>query len=166
MQKSSPLRVLFVCTGNICRSPTAEGLAKQLAVRMGVADRFEFDSAGTHAYHIGEAPDSRARKAARARGYDLSALRARLVEPEDFSRFDLILAMDKSHLVYLKRICPPGLAYKVDLFLNQSSQLRGQDLEDPYYGDGEDFERVLDQCELALGELLGRGDQNGAKAPE
>lgn len=160
MQKSSPFRILFVCTGNICRSPTAEGLAKQMATTMGVADRFEFDSAGTHAYHIGEAPDQRARRAARARGYDLSALRARLVEPEDFVRFDLILAMDKSHLVYLKRICPPGLAYKIDLFLNQSVSFRGEDLEDPYYGGGEGFERVLDQCEETLDVLLSKQSAN------
>jgi protein-tyrosine phosphatase len=151
-----PLRVLFVCTGNICRSPTAEGLARQLAVSLGVAERFEFDSAGTHAYHVGEAPDQRARKAARARGYDLSALRARMVEPEDFERFDLILAMDRSHLVYLQRICPQHLAHKLDLFLNQSRRFAGQDLNDPYYGGPEGFEVVLDQCEDALREMFAR----------
>lgn len=156
MNQKSVIRVLFVCTGNICRSPTAEGLARQLASSMGVADRFEFDSAGTHAYHVGEAPDSRARKAAKARGYDLSALRARLVEPADFERFDLILAMDRSHLTHLRRLCPAPLAHKIDLFLNQSRQYAGQDLHDPYYGDAEDFETVLDQCEDALREMFGK----------
>lgn len=156
MNQKSVTRVLFVCTGNICRSPTAEGLARHLAASMGVAESFEFDSAGTHAYHVGEAPDLRARKAARARGYDLSALRARLVEPEDFERFDLILAMDRSHLTHLRRICPANLAHKIDLFLNQSSRYAGQDLHDPYYGDAGDFETVLDQCEDALREMFGK----------
>lgn len=156
MKTTCPKRILFVCTGNICRSPTAEGLARHLARAMGVADRFEFDSAGTHAYHIGEPPDRRAQYAARGRGYDLSGLRARLVEEADFERFDLILAMDRSHLVTLHRICPRQYQHKVDLFLNQSTEYAGCDLNDPYYGGTEEFEIVLDQCESALREMFGK----------
>jgi protein-tyrosine phosphatase len=148
------LKVLFVCTGNICRSPTAEGLAIQLAKARGIADRFEFDSAGTHAYHVGEPPDSRAQRAASKRGYDLSKLRARLLDAKDFERFDLILAMDRSHLTFLQRKCPTQFQSKLDLFLNLSQTYAGQDLEDPYYGGAEGFETVLDQCLSALQGLL------------
>lgn len=156
MNLPSKTRVLFVCTGNICRSPTAEGLARQIAARLGLAELYDFDSAGTHAYHVGEPPDPRARKAAHARGYDLSGLRARRVEVADFERFDLILAMDRSHLAQLQRLCPAPQAHKLDLFLNQSRQYAGQDLHDPYYGDARDFETVLDQCEDALREMFAR----------
>jgi protein-tyrosine phosphatase len=149
-------RILFICTGNICRSPTAEGVARHLAATLGVADRFVFDSAGTHAYHVGEPPDLRAQRAARGRGYDLSELRARTVTADDFERFDLILAMDRSHLEFLTRRCPPSLRNKIDLFLNQSSEYVGCDLEDPYYGGSEGFETVLDQCEAALRQLLAK----------
>lgn len=149
-------RILFVCTGNICRSPTADGVARKLAESAGLAGLFEFDSAGTHSYHTGEAPDRRAQAVARRRGYDLSRLRARPVCDEDFEYFDLILAMDKGHLVWLKRACPPSLQHKLDLFLNCVPELAGQDVLDPYYGDTSDFETVFTQCELALRALIAR----------
>lgn len=149
-------RILFVCTGNICRSPTADGIARHLAAEMGLAHRFEFDSAGTHSWHTGEAPDPRAQTAARKRGYDLSGLRARPVLDGDFDSFDLILAMDKGHLVWLKRECPRHLHGKLDLFLNYSERHAGEDVGDPYYGGPEGFEEVLDQCEDAVRGILAR----------
>lgn len=148
------MRILFVCTGNICRSPTADGLARHLAAQHRLA-QFEFDSAGTHGYHTGDAPDERAQRAARRRGYDLSGLRARPVQDADFDHFDLILAMDKGHMVWLQRRCPPALRHKLALFLSYSERWRDQDLPDPYYGDSSDFELVLDMCEDALPRLLG-----------
>ena len=147
-------RILFVCTGNICRSPTADGIARQLAERLGLERRFEFDSAGTHAYHTGEAPDPRAQRAARGRGYDLSRLRARPLIEEDFETFDLILAMDKGHLVWLKRRCPDHLHHKLALFLSFSELWPHEDVPDPYYGESEDFELVLDMCEETLPRLF------------
>lgn len=154
MGAGKTVRVLFVCTGNICRSPTADGLARALAQRAGLADVFEFDSAGTHAYHTGEAPDERAQRAAKRRGYDISMLRARPVQSADFVHFDHILAMDRGHLVWLKQRCPAELQHKLALFLSYSARWQGEDVPDPYYGEREDFEHVLDMCEEALGRLL------------
>lgn len=151
------IRILFVCTGNICRSPSAEGIARQLATKLGVAHHFEFDSAGTHSYHTGEAPDERAQRAAHQHGYDLSDLRARPVTPEDFERFDRILAMDKGHLVWLRRACPPRWHHKLELLLDYSPAHAGQDLVDPYYGETEDFDRVIELCEIAIRGLLTQG---------
>jgi len=147
-------RILFVCTGNICRSPTADGIARHLAAQLGVADRFEFDSAGTQSYHTGEAPDRRAQAAARKRGYDLSGLRARPVRPDDFERFDLILAMDRGHYAWLRHQCPPHLQNRLVLFLAYSKSLPDGDLPDPYYGGEEGFELVLDLCEEVVHALL------------
>lgn len=147
-------RILFVCTGNICRSPTADGIARHWAERLGVQGEVEFDSAGTHAYHNGEAPDPRAQRAARARGYDLSRLRARPVMPQDFDRFDLILAMDRGHLVWLRRECPAEHRHKVAMFTAWSERYRDLDVPDPYYGGDDGFESVLDMCEDAVHGLL------------
>jgi protein-tyrosine phosphatase len=133
-------RILFVCTGNICRSPTAEGVMRTLLESAGLGRQIEVDSAGTHGYHIGELPDPRTQKAALRRGYDLSALRARKVALEDFTRFDHVLAMDAGHLHLLRRVCPPEHHAKLSLFLHK-------DVPDPYYGDAKDFERVLDLAE-------------------
>ena len=105
-------RILFVCMGNICRSPTAEGVTRTLAERIGVAAGFEFDSAGTHGYHIGKAPDARATKAAAQRGYDLSSLKGRQVDSADFLRFDRILAMDRDNLELLRQACPAGASWQ------------------------------------------------------
>ncbi|HEX2566315.1 MAG TPA: low molecular weight protein-tyrosine-phosphatase [Burkholderiales bacterium] len=138
--------VLFVCTGNICRSPTAEGVMRRIASQEGVALRVE--SAGTHDYHVGEPPDERAQHHARQRGYDLSAQRARHVRSRDFEEFDLIVAMDRGHLRILASRCPPEHRAKLRLLIAD------QDVPDPYYGGPEGFERVLDLVEAACGRLL------------
>jgi len=149
-------RILFVCMGNICRSPTAEGVTRTLAWRRGLADRFEFDSAGTHGYHVGAAPDRRARETAATRGYDLSALRARQVEPDDFDRFDLILAMDGDNLAFLESLCPPEHRGKLRLFLEFARESRVREVPDPYYGGPDGFQQVLDLIEDAATGLLER----------
>jgi len=146
--------VLFCCTGNICRSPTAEGmLAKKLA-DAGMAGRVFVDSAGTHAYHTGEAPDPRTQTAARVRGYDLSALRARRIEREDFARFDLVLAMDHDNRAFLARHCPPSVGHKLKLVMEYARSHTLPEVPDPYYGGPQDFETVLDLLEDATGGLL------------
>ena len=152
-----PTRLLFVCTGNICRSPTAEGVARAMAQRMGLADRFEFDSAGTHGYHVGEPPDPRSIAAARKRGYDLSALRARRVANANFHDFDYLLALDSGHLDWLSVNCPPTHRTRLKLLLDFSDTndaQGGKDVPDPYYGDGDGFERVLDLIESASRRLI------------
>jgi protein-tyrosine phosphatase len=140
------MKVLFVCTGNICRSPTAEGVLKEMARKHGV--ELHVESRGTHDYHVGEPPDVRAQEHARRRGYDLSAQRARHLSQRDFEDFDLVLAMDHGHLRILQRICPPQHAGKVRLFVQES------EVPDPYYGGPEGFEKVLDMVETACRSLL------------
>lgn len=149
-------RVLFVCTGNICRSPTAEAIARHWAGKLGINGEVEFDSAGTHAYHAGEAPDLRATRAAEKRGYDLSRLRARPVHESDYEHFDLILAMDRGHLAWLRQTCPPQHLHKLSLFLSYSESQPDADVPDPYYGGRDGFENVLDMCEEAILGLLDR----------
>lgn len=149
-------RILFVCMGNICRSPTAEGVVRALAERRGLVERFEFDSAGTHGYHIGKAPDARACEAAARRGYDLSPLRARQVNPYDFVRFDQILAMDRGNLDLLVSACPGGQRGKLALFLEYARDAAIDEVPDPYYGGPEGFEQVLDLIENAADGLLDR----------
>ncbi|GAA5184652.1 low molecular weight protein-tyrosine-phosphatase [Niveibacterium umoris] len=144
-------RVLFVCTGNICRSPTAEGVARHLVAQHGLP--IEVDSAGTQGYHVGEPPDPRAQRVARKRGYDLSKLRARKLIAADFGLFDLLLAMDRGHLQQMQRMCPPEFADRVHLFLDY---LPGPKTEvpDPYYGGEAGFEHVLDLCEDGVNALF------------
>lgn len=146
--------VLMVCMGNICRSPTAEGVFRRLAEEAGVLDELMIDSAGTHDYHVGNQPDPRAQEAARRRGYDLSSLRARQVEERDFARFDYILAMDRENLASLQRLCPPEHRHKVRLYLSFSSRFADAEVPDPYYGGREGFDRVLDMVEDAAQGLL------------
>jgi protein-tyrosine phosphatase len=148
--------VLFVCTGNICRSPTAEGVFRSLVKQEGLADRVVIDSAGTHDHQLGQRPDPRALAAARRRGYELGKLRARLVEPEDFKRFDWILAMDRRHLEYLESMRPADYRGHLGLFLAMAGDGNGNDgdMPDPYYGDPGDFERVLDLTIPAATALL------------
>ena len=146
-------RVLFVCTGNICSSPTAEGVARGMARRLGLAESLQFDSAGTHSYHVGEPPDPRSQRAAKARGYDLSAQRARRVTEFDFAHFDLVLAMGGDHLAWLERACPPPHRHKLRLFLD-FSKAGGSEVPDPYYGGMEGFDEVLDLVEDAVDGLL------------
>lgn len=151
-----PLRILFVCTGNICRSPTAEGVARGMATKLDVTHRFEFDSAGTHGYHVGDSPDPRTITAARRRGYDLSSMRARRVTGFDFIHFDHLLAMDREHLEYLHRACPPPHRHKLALLLEFSDHFEDDEVPDPYYGGMDGFERVLDLVEDAVAQLLRR----------
>ncbi|HMH17309.1 MAG TPA: low molecular weight protein-tyrosine-phosphatase [Burkholderiales bacterium] len=139
--------VLFVCTGNICRSPTAEGIFRKLVSDAGMA--VLADSAGTHAYHVGEAPDPRAQAAAAKRGYDLGDLRARRFEQADFDRFDLILAMDGDHYSILSRMAQPSAAPKLKLMMSYARNFKEQEVPDPYYGGSGGFERVLDMLEDA-----------------
>jgi protein-tyrosine phosphatase len=149
-------RVLFVCTGNICRSPTAEGVFRKLVADAGLADRIASDSAGTHGYHVGEPPDLRTQAAARRRGYDLSGLRARKVAREDFHRFDLLLAMDREHHDILGRLAPPSVGHKVQLMMGFARSAAHDEVPDPYYGGPEGFELVLDLLEDAAAGLLER----------
>lgn len=146
--------ILMVCMGNICRSPTAEGVFRRLAQEAGVLDQLVLDSAGTHDYHVGKQPDARAQETARRRGYDLSGLRARQVSEQDFLDFDYVLAMDRENLAALKRLCPPEHQHKVRLYLSFSSRFGGQEVPDPYYGGAQGFERVLDMVEDAARGLL------------
>ena len=143
------LSVLVVCTGNICRSPTGEGVLRHLAEKRGLAERIHVASAGTHDYHIGECPDPRTQKHAKRRGYDLSAQRAMQVEPAHFAEFDYILAMDRTHLRQLRALAPQGARARLGLFLEASGKWKGEDVPDPYYGGAEGFERVLDMVEEA-----------------
>ncbi|QKE62878.1 low molecular weight phosphotyrosine protein phosphatase [Aquipseudomonas campi] len=147
------MKVLFVCLGNICRSPTAEGVLRQRLQAAGLGERVQVDSAGTGDWHVGKAPDQRTRLAAQRRGYDLAPLRARQVAVEDFQRFDLILAMDHSNLKHLQALRPGVAAAELDLFLRRY-QLALDEVPDPYYGGDDGFEQVLDLIEQASDALL------------
>ena len=144
-------RLLFVCLGNICRSPAAEGVARAMAQARGLA--VEIDSAGTGGWHAGEAPDPRMREAALRRGYDLSALRARQVRPGDFAAFDRILAMDEANLAALERARPADARARVALMLSHAD-LPEREVPDPYYGGRQGFDHVLDLLEAAVAGLL------------
>lgn len=148
------VKVLFVCMGNICRSPTAHGVFRDLVQREGLADRIVIDSAGTHAYHVGEAPDRRAQETARRRGVDLSDLRARRAEPDDFHSFDYVLAMDQDNYQHLARICPSGMHDRIRLYMDFAPEMRTREVPDPYYGGASGFEHVLDLVEAAAAGLL------------
>ncbi|MGQ9370915.1 low molecular weight protein-tyrosine-phosphatase [Azospirillum sp. ST 5-10] len=148
------VRVLFVCTGNICRSPTAEGVFRHLVRAAGLDDRIATDSAGTTDYHTGEAPDPRSQEAARARGVDLSDLRARRVTPEDFRAFDYVLAMDRGHLAQLRRLAPADATATVRLYLDYAPGAARREVPDPYYGQGSHFTEVLDLVEEGARGLL------------
>jgi protein-tyrosine phosphatase len=143
------IKVLFVCMGNICRSPTAEGVFRKLVEDRGLDHLFEIDSAGTHAYHIGKAPDQRAQRAALSRGVDLSPLRARQVEVSDFAEFDHVLVMDQDNMDALVFVCPKSHAHKLQLFLDYAPNVSSREVPDPYYGGAQGFERVLDLVEAA-----------------
>ncbi|HKT66857.1 MAG TPA: low molecular weight protein-tyrosine-phosphatase [Burkholderia sp.] len=146
--------ICFVCLGNICRSPTAEGVMRHQVDAAGLADRIAIDSAGTGDWHVGEPPDTRAQAAARMRGYDLSALRARQVSTADFERFDLLLAMDEANLAELRRRCPPEHRGKVRLLMEFAPGVAETEVVDPYFGGAQGFEQVLDQVERACAGLL------------
>jgi protein-tyrosine phosphatase len=147
-------RLLFVCLGNICRSPTAEGVLRDIAAREFPALTLEVDSAGTADYHVGEPPDRRSVAAARRRGYDIAQLRARQVLRSDFARFDYVLAMDRANLAELERQRPAGARARLALFMEFAPQIGAEEVPDPYHLGIEDFERVLDLCEAAARGLL------------
>jgi protein-tyrosine phosphatase len=151
MDKTS---ILFVCLGHICRSPTAEGVFRVRAEQAGLAGRLHIDSAGTGNWHVGKAPDARSTQYAAKRGYDLSSQRARQVAAEDFARFDHILAMDHDNLANLKAACPPEHRHKLGLFMQYAERSRSDVVPDPYYGNGEGFDLVLDYVEDASDGLL------------
>jgi protein-tyrosine phosphatase len=149
------MKILFVCMGNICRSPTAEGVLRAQAAAAGID--LEVDSAGTHGYHVGEPPDERSQAHARRRGIDLSRQRARQLEAADFARFDWVLVMDEDNLERAAAICPPEQRERLQLFLPFAlGEGAPRAVPDPYYGGAEGFERVLDLCEAACAALLRR----------
>lgn len=140
--------------GNICRSPTAQGVFSKLVIDEGLSHRIQIDSAGTHAYHVGEPPDPRARETAQRRGIDLSRQRARRAIAEDFERFDYVLAMDEDNHRSLLRICPSGLESRLRLFMDYAPHLERHEVPDPYYGGANGFEAVFDMVEEAARGLL------------
>ena len=148
------VRVLFVCMGNICRSPSAEGVFASLVEREGLTEQIVIDSAGTHAYHVGEPPDPRAQNAALQRGIDISVQRARRVQREDFERFDYVLPMDLSNYQALEAIRPEPCRAVMRRFLDYAPDLPEEDVPDPYYGGPKGFARVLDLIEVAAEGLL------------
>jgi protein-tyrosine phosphatase len=147
-------RVLFVCMGNICRSPSAEGVFRHLVEQEGLTGKIIIDSAGTHDYHIGDPPDARSQAAAARRGYDLSSLCARQICREDFSTFDYVLAMDAHNRDLLLQQCPPEFRERVRLFLEFGDGDLPRNVPDPYYGGAQGFEQVLDLVENAARGLL------------
>ena len=148
------VKVLFVCLGNICRSPTAEGVFRKLVREENLEHLFEIDSAGTHAYHIGEPPDERARAACARRGFDINPLRGRKAVAEDIQKFDYVLAMDRENFKDLIDICPPGHETRIRLFMEFAPNRPEDEVPDPYFGGVSGFDRVLDMIEDAARGLL------------
>ncbi|MCK9200576.1 MAG: low molecular weight phosphotyrosine protein phosphatase [Gallionella sp.] len=153
MNHNKKITVLFVCMGNICRSPTAEAVFRHYVENAGLSEHIQIDSAGTHDYHIGEPPDARTQRAAQQRGYDMSALRGRQVGASDFERFDFVLAMDRANLAILQRLAQQG-GGDPHLFLEYAKHHKEREVPDPYYGGADGFERVLDMVEDAAEGLL------------
>lgn len=148
------MRILFVCMGNICRSPSAEGVFRHLLAESQPDLAIEIDSAGTHAYHTGNPPDRRSIEAARRRGIDISRLRARTVTDEDFERFDLLLAMDEDNAALLRERAPPRYRERIRLLMEYAPDAGAAEVPDPYYGGANGFEAVLDLLEAAAEGLL------------
>lgn len=150
-------RILMVCTGNICRSPTAEGVLRAKLQRAGLEGRVLVDSAGTQGYHTSEPPDARAVRAAAQRGYQIGSIRARPMRPEDFATFDWLLAMDQSHMDWLRKRAPPAASGRISLLMPFGREHAGtQDVPDPYYGGPAGFEHVLDLVEDACDGVVER----------
>lgn len=149
-----PVRVLMVCMGNICRSPTAHGVLQKMVQETHMQQAIEVDSAGTHDYHIGAAPDARAQQHALARGYDLSAQRARQLQRQDFADFDLILVMDAANEAAARALCPAGQEQRLARLTQFCQRLHSDHVPDPYYGGATGFEQVLDLVEDACQGLL------------
>lgn len=148
------VKVLFVCMGNICRSPTAEAVFRAHLEQAGLDRHVEVDSAGTHAYHVGQPPDARAQQAGLKRGYRMAHLRGRQVSRRDFEEFDYVLAMDMDNLTRLQRQCPAEHAHKISLFMEHARNFVEREVPDPYYGGPAGFERVLDMVEDASRGLI------------
>ena len=159
MKSNSKVSVLFVCMGNICRSPTAEGVFQHKVTQANLDEKITIDSAGTHAYHVGNPPDGRAQSAALKRDIDLSTQRARKVSIDDFQAFDYVIAMDEDNKDDLLSLCPSGYEDRVYLFLDFASSDETE-VPDPYYGQGYGFEIVLDLVEAASEGLLNHIKQN------
>ncbi|HEY1129309.1 MAG TPA: low molecular weight protein-tyrosine-phosphatase, partial [Roseateles sp.] len=145
-------RILFFCMGNICRSPTAEGVMRAKLAVAGLD--VEVDSAGTHGYHVGAPPDARSQEHAARRGYDLSLLRARKLVAADFSRFDLVLAMDEDNLANAQALCPPAQRHRLKLLMDYAPHAGNPHVPDPYYGGAAGFDEVLDLVEAACDGLV------------
>ena len=158
--------VLFVCMGNICRSPTAHGIFQQKVNERGLSEQIKVDSAGTHGYHAGSAPDPRAQAAAARRGFHIGHLGARQVVVEDFERFDLVLAMDRDNLEYLHALASGAHTEKIRLFLEFAPNAGSSNVPDPYYGGDTGFERVLDLVEQAVDGLLPELEKLAGRAGE
>ncbi|MDO5654208.1 MAG: low molecular weight protein-tyrosine-phosphatase [Brachymonas sp.] len=152
--QQNPVRVLMVCMGNICRSPTAQGVLEHLVEQQGLQNAVQVDSAGTHSYHIGHPPDARSQQQALERGYDLSAQRARQLQRRDFDDFDWVLVMDDDNENRARALCPPEQQHKIRRLASFCQQFNTQDVPDPYYGGREGFEEVLDLCEDACSGFL------------
>jgi len=150
-----PVRILMVCMGNICRSPTAHGALEKMVADAGLTRRIAVDSAGTHGYHVGEPPDARAQQHAARRGYDLSAQRARHLVARDFEAFDLVLVMDAANEAHARPLCPPGLHHRLRRLTDFCTNVQAHEVPDPYYGGTAGFEQVLDIVEDACRGLLG-----------
>jgi protein-tyrosine phosphatase len=156
MNQNKKIKVLFVCLGNICRSPTAHGLFENLVKNSNMEEHIIIDSAGTGSWHVGNPPDSRAQATALDRGYDISNLRARSVTQEDFLIFDYILGMDQDNLINLKSMCPDNFMGTLGLFLEEAGIYEAQEVPDPYYGGQEHFNHVIQLIETASAGLLDR----------
>lgn len=148
-----PYQILFVCTGNICRSPMAEAVARHKIEEKGLKDRIVVDSAGTHAYHVGEAPDYRTLKLCAEKGIKTEGLLARQIRPADFERFDLILGMDQGHISHMERVAHPDFHSKISLMM-EYAELGSLEVPDPYYGGMEGFYEVFDMLDRALDPLF------------
>ena len=155
MSNQKNISVVFVCMGNICRSPTAEGVFRHVVKKRNLQDQIKIDSAGTHAYHIGEPPDSRSQATAKSQGVDLSAQRARKVEADDFERFDYVIAMDRSNYENLKELASQNQQEKLHLFMDFTSEWDNTEVPDPYYGGSDGFKNVFDMVKSASEGLLG-----------
>lgn len=164
MKAPKKISVIFICMGNICRSPTAEAVFRQYVERAGLAEQILIDSAGTHDYHIGAPPDSRTQRAAQQRGFDMSGLRGRQVDAADFARFDYVLAMDLANLAILNNLMPKDSATQARLFLDYTHHHTEREVPDPYYGGEDGFERVLDMVEDAAAGLLQHISEHHFKA--
>ena len=158
------MRILFVCTGNICRSPTAHGVMRALLARHGMAQEVQVDSAGFEDWHVGEPADPRSRTHARRRGYDLDDLRARQIAAADFHRFDLVIALDEGHVKRAMALCPPSLQHRIRRMAAYCGLPEGRGVPDPYDGTDADFENVLDLIEAGCRRLVAELT-DGANAP-